>query len=533
MRHHIRLMMGLVVSATLAGCLGDHGATAGLAGDPVSSDANAIHVDCAAAVAGDGSALHPLNSLAGANAVELAPAAQLLFRRGSVCTGMLKPKGSGTQGAPVVIGAYGDGALPVIEANGLTTAALQIEDMSQVIVQDLELTNRGNSGSPHRGLYLTAKSARVGDVTARRLYIHDVAGSVTFSDTDKSGGGIILKVLGPLPAKFDNVLIEDNRIEDVARSGIFIFGIQGASSTPRPRASEPWPEASIGIVVRNNALTRLAGDGIVVDATLGALIEGNVLSAGNLAGRNFFDPNVRNCSAGIWAFNANNTLIQNNEVFDMHYGQSATDGCDGTAFDIDYDQDGTIVQFNYSHDNAGGFIMLCSDDQPRTADIRYNLSIDDRHTFSAVPCKAPGAIGGFDGIRFYNNTIVADAPNSSMEIVPLPVLYNAGTFEFRNNILYATQLRNTPLACGARCASNLFFSMAPSGASPVVADPLFEDAALRGQGRLQVGQGFRLRAGSPAIGMGVAISGTPPTDYFGNPVPSGVAPALGFHQAPG
>ena len=62
-----------------------------------------------------------------------------------------------------------------------------------------------------------------------------------------------------------------------------------------------------------------------------------MVSVGNLAGRDWLSPD-RNCAAGIWTWNAINTLIQRNEVSGYRFGQSETDGCDGTGFDIDNEQ---------------------------------------------------------------------------------------------------------------------------------------------------------------------------------------------------
>lgn len=481
------------------------------------------HVDCAAAAGGDGTSARPWNALEEVNALVLAPGDQLLLKRGTVCVGMLKPQGSGTAGNPVVIGTYGTGSPPRIDANGAQTAALHLEDLSYVVVQDLELTNQGNSDGLHRGAYVTAKTAAVREVVLRGLYIHNVDGDISFNG-GKRGGGIIVDTAAA-PARYDDVVIEDNRIEDVARSGIYIHA---SPSVSRPRATEAWPAAPSGVVVRRNALARIAGDGIVADGTSGALLEANVLDVANLVGTNYADFSNRNCSAGIWTWNSNNTVIQYNEVSGVRFGQSSTDGCDGTAFDIDYNQDGVIVQFNYSHDNEGGFVLLCSDDQPRSADIRYNLSLNDGHTFSAVPCKAPDAIGGFDGIRFFNNTIVAGAPNTSAENAPLPTLYNAGTFEFKNNIIYASQIQGSPIQCGDDCANNLFFNIPPSGSGFVIGDPLFIDPETVGVGRLEVGEGYKLRPGSPAIGAGTAVGGTAESDYFGNRIPA--TPTIGFYE---
>ncbi len=47
---------------------------------------------------------------------------RIQLKRGTTCQGMLWPKGSGVAERPIVIGAYGSGALPVIDATGFNTA---------------------------------------------------------------------------------------------------------------------------------------------------------------------------------------------------------------------------------------------------------------------------------------------------------------------------------------------------------------------------------------------------------------------------
>ena len=160
--------------------------------------------------------------------------------------------------------------------------------------------------------------------------------------------------------------------------------------------------------------------------TDGAAVEHNVVVDGNAAGTPWNGPNPV-CNAGIWAFNANSTVIQYNEVSHMQFN-----GCDGTGFDVDYDQDGTIVQYNYSHDNAGGFILLCTDANPRVAEVRYNLSLDDAATLSDAPCAiTSGNLGSLDDVRFFNNTIVAARPVATLELMPLTTLFAPGDFVLR------------------------------------------------------------------------------------------------------
>jgi hypothetical protein len=422
-----------------------------------------------------------------------------------------------------VIGAYGRGRRPPrIDATG--EDAVLLKDASHVVLQDLELTNRGDRSTKRRGVHLVAERTVVRDVMVRRLFIHHVEGDM--SKDGGGSGGIQVDVVGaprePVQ-RFAGLRIENNRIEEVARSGIFIAA---TTDMTRPRASEPWPEASSGVVVRGNRLHGMDGDGIVPVGTTGAIVERNVVSDGNRVNRSPVSEERGPCSAGIWTFHANNTLIQFNEVYGMDFQEG--DGCDGTGYDVDYDQDGTVIQFNYSHDNEGGFILLCTDDAPRLADVRYNLSVDDRYAFAGSPC--PVRQSELDGIRFYNNTIVAPLIRATapLEIPIEGVLPLAGDFEFRNNILYAKEPQSNALPCGDFCSNNLFHNLPPSGADAVEGDPLFEDAAATGRG-FGVPDSFRVHRDSPAIGHGAPIERTSPRDFFGNPVPPG-PPAIGFHE---
>ena len=473
------------------------------------------YVDCSAKQAGKGTRERPLNDLAQASAAHLRPGARLLLRRGSLCTGTLAPRGSGSARRPIVIGAYGRGPLPRVEGAG--EDAVLLKDMSHVILRSLDVSNRGPGEARRRGVHVVATSGVVRGVTMRGLRIHDVQGDLA---KDAGGsGGIQVDVLGPEPTRFDDLLIARNRVTDVSRSGIFIVG---TSDLDRPRAAQPWPAASTGVRVRANRLARLGGDGIVPLGTLGAVVERNVVSEGNLRGRSLGDPLGMICNAGIWTFHANGTVIQRNEVFGMRFN-----GCDGSGFDVDYDQDGTVVQFNYSHDNEGGFILLCTDAGPRTAQVRFNLSIDDRFVANQSPCSLqPGST--YSGLRFYNNTFVGANLSWGLLGTPTTALFDPAHLEVRNNLLYARVPQANTLACGALCSNNLFFRLPPDGAAPVAADPLFVDPARRGRGRLAVGRGFRLRAGSPARRAGTAVAESPARDYFGRPVR--VPPAIGFSQ---
>jgi hypothetical protein len=486
-------------------------ATPSLAATPA---APAFYLDCTAAAGGDGSRANPWNALDQANAHSFAPGELLLLRRGTSCSGTLAPVGAGAPGEPFTVGAYGVGPRPRVEGNG--EDAILLRDTSHAVLQDLEVVNRGDFQSRRRGVHVVADDGVVSDVTVRKLYVHDVEGDL--KKDENGSGGIQVDVFGS--GRFAGLLIERNRIEDVSRSGIFIV----AGSGTRPPSGQPWPEASTDVVVRGNRLTRIGGDGIVPLGTVGAVVEDNVLSAGNLRGRSFTDPAGPLCDAGIWTFNANDTLIQRNEVYAMKFN-----GCDGTGFDVDYAQDGTIVQYNYSHDNEGGFILLCTDPGLRRADVRFNLSVDDNFSVDSAPCAFP-QIGTYAGLRFFNNTIVGRNPLLSFEGTLLAALFDTQNLEFRNNLFRATTPLATAFPCGALCSNNLFFGMPAAGVDPIAADPRFVQPRRRGLGRLRVGRSFRLKSDSPAIGAGTPVDASPDRDYFGRAIAGGTPPAIGMAQ---
>lgn len=535
-------MLAVVPAVVLGGLTGPGGAAPGVA-RPAGTT---WYVDCSAPTAGVGTRTAPFNDLESANQVVLGPGDRLLLRRGTVCAGMLEPRGDGAPGRPIVIGAYpgrsSGGRRPRIDGGGTVVAPVRLADVSYVTVEDLHLTNASDPAGIHRGLYFTSQEAPVRGVTVRGLEVSDVDSNNSFTG-GKQGGGIVGLALGPA-GRFSGVLIEDNRVHDVSRQAITVYGTAAAG---RPPATSPWPAASTGVVIQGNHAWRIEGDGIVTLGTDGAVLQRNTVAEANLAGYDWLKPN-RNCAAGIWAWNANNTVIQHNVVRDMVFGPStvpgALNGCDGTAFDADYNQDGTIIQYNLSYDNAGGFILLCTDTAPHRVDVRYNLSVDDGATFNPAPCEViiEPETNNLSGIRMYNNTIVAPTPRVTIELeewlaATADPLY--GAFEFENNIVYAT----SPAApghffsCGNHCTSNLFFGLPapPTATASVTADPGFVGPPVLRSRPRPGPRAFRLGPRSPAAGAGVAIeSGFPPPasrDYFGRTVRE--PPSIGFSEAVG
>jgi hypothetical protein len=69
---------------------------------PAQATSTTYYVDCSASSAGTGSQAGPWNTLTAVNAAAFGPGDQILFRRGTTCTGQFAPQGSGSAGAPIV-----------------------------------------------------------------------------------------------------------------------------------------------------------------------------------------------------------------------------------------------------------------------------------------------------------------------------------------------------------------------------------------------------------------------------------------------
>jgi hypothetical protein len=476
------------------------------------------YVDCQAdPSAQDGTIGHPWTTLEAAAAAELKPGAKLLLRASTECAGTLDLSGRGSKGDHALVSTYGRGERPLIAATG--EDGIRLLNTAYTTVEGLEVTNPGDGSAKKRGVHLLADGETVPGLTVRDVYVHDVGGNL-----DKDGGGsggiqVDSNASGEGLGRYRHLVIADNRIEDVSRSGIFVIGVAGGE---RPRASEPWPEASPGVRIRRNEIHRAAGDGIVALGTDGAKVAHNVVTEGNLAGRGLADPQGMICNAGIWAFHANNTVIEHNEVSGMRFN-----GCDGSGFDIDYDQDGTVVQSNYSHDNEGGFMLLCTDDQPRRADVRFNLSVNDGYSFNSSPCSRPA--GSYDGLRIYNNTIVGPDPGVGTLGYETDKLFGPPSLTLFNNIFAATD-EGRAFTCEPNCHDNLFFRIPPAGTDAITANPRF---AKRGPYDPATKPGaFRLRPSSPGAGAGAPIPRSAVRDFFGDRIKHARPPSIGFSQRP-
>jgi hypothetical protein len=338
-------------------------------------------------------------SLSRINSITCRPGDRILFRAGCEWEGRLVPKGSGTPGLPVIIDRYGEGDLPVIHGRGKWESTVLLENIEYWEVRNLEITNKGTGRKAgRRGLVVRALD--MGDcrgIHLKNLVIRDVNGVL---EKKQGGGSAILIHNGGerVPTRFIDLRIEDCHFYRCERNGVNFRGNTNRNA---------W-HPNLQVVIRNNLLEQIPGDGIVPIGCDGALIEHNVMRD---------CPDILpfgDAAAGIWPWSSDNTLIQFNEVS----GHNAK--WDGQGFDADWNCIGTVIQYNYSHDNAGGFLLVCNQGHnygternagTRDTIIRYNLSINDG--IREYPTKREGWFspsihisGPCENTYIHNNVII-------------------------------------------------------------------------------------------------------------------------------
>lgn len=494
-----------------------------------SAFAQSYYVDSAAGSdANSGtSAAAPWASLAKVNAKTFAPGDTIYFKAGGSWAGQLHPLGSGTSGSVIRIDKYGTGALPLINGNG-SAAALYLYNQQYWEISNLELTNDNGMTSRRNGVYIVNENAgTLSHIYLRNNNIHNVRGD-NVKGYDGSAGILFHTKLAATPSKFNDILIDGNTVGPaVDRSGIVInsrFGCRAAmgynGTTCTPDTANQW-YPSTQVVISNNYVTDAGGDGIVPQQTTGALVQYNTVDG--------FNMRSGTANAGIWAWNSDNTVFQFNEAFGGHTTQ------DGEGYDVDYAQTGTVFQYNFSHDNDGGFMLVCGPSDDTVTDqaiIRYNISQNDRYQVFALN-------GHSTNTKVYNNTIYLPQGSTTSPIK----LWNWNGYKpvsiiFKNNIFY---LDGAGTWDGLGDIGSLTFESntiygAHTAGEPADPYKLTSDPQLVGPGRAGNRgdtDGYKLLAGSPALGSGQAIGGNGGRDYWGNPVSASGAPNRGAYNGAG
>ncbi|SFH00037.1 right-handed parallel beta-helix repeat-containing protein [Pedobacter insulae] len=513
------------------------------------------------------------------NSFVFSPGDQILFKRGGAWTRTLRPQGEGISGSPIVIDAYGTGAKPIINGGGARDegpdglintsddildggATILLKNQSYWSINNIEVTNISSTQGNRQGIKIVVEDVPgsstdeiVQGITIKGVTVRDVFGQYSF-DTGKDTGGISLffyRAPGSassalVDARFQDIRIEECEVRDMNRGGIF-SGCSDNLSADTHFDPNDYPISNL--VIRRNIVDNCTGDGIVVRFAKAPLIESNLATNNHSGNESLVQHGV-----AIWCRSTKDAVFQFNEV----YGTQAVSS-DGMAFDADLRAVDTKFQYNYSHDNLGGFMLLIRSSENTT--VRYNISQRDGRS-NAVNrifhfSKYPTSFSLPGDAQIYNNSVYVydNTATTSTESVALSNFADNRT-KFSNNIFYnqAGGIVKRP-EDSSIWEYNHFYNYTNVPSSPTgiygegtgvntntTGNPLLSNAGSGGNltgigtknqdGSSSLGtqvDGYKITSyASPAYQKGRLISNNGAKDFYGLTVSSSARPNKGAHN---
>ena len=506
------------------------------------------------------------------NSLELNPGDKILLKSGDTFTGTFRPTDSGVEGYPITLSSYGEGARPIWnvgeafqipammsaggqDRNAMVSSCIYLYNVEYWEVSNLELVDPSYDASFYAVNSLTTYVAGIRVVNENmgdlhhfyfdNLSIHGFRGPGT--NLGKTAGGIQFNTYINLdddsvnvPSALVDMRITNCEIYEVGRSGINFLNPWAL----RRGTDDKWSTANYGtktfyphrdFYLANTTFHDIDGDALIVDNVSNAVVEKN------LCYRAATHLGSMGAAVGFFNWNSDDTYFQFNEVYDTGLNATQNNGSytlpgDAQGIEVDALNDRTWVQYNYVHDNLGGFMMWCNvgnNYRGFDAIVRYNISESDYNKNHGIfhPC-------GFEyGSETYNNVFYLDE-NSVMNngtIRMFNTTSSAGKMKIYNNIFYyngeTAKAANTFADNNFDWRSNIFYGFTnlpqnDDAANPnFSADPLFVNPGqgVNGSGNgifCEELNGYKLSANSPAIDKAVYLASmedeTGNRDFFGN-----------------
>ncbi len=496
------------------------------------------------------------------------PGDQILFEGGSTFSGKIyfPPGSGGTEFSPVVLGSYTPGSGAVL-ADGAPTAERATIDggaggafyawrAAGMVIANLNFHGSGAASNTSDGLN----------------FYNDLSGNVKLAKLDLrhlevTGFGKTGIAIGGYNGSsgYRNVRISHVSAHHNLNAGIQLYGANFTPATPN------YANEDVQVTycrAHNNdgdpTLTRNTGNGIVLGSVQDGLIEHCIAFENGINNKPSEGP------VGLWAYDADNVIIQFCESYNNRTGSSA----DGDGFDLDQNTSNCILQYNYSHGNDGaGYLAYAGPGLfNRNNTIRYNISENDCRKLGYGAIMVGGRV---DGIDVYGNTVYLASSTQTNDPAAVRLANLGGNpknVRVRNNVFFTEKTgNNLRLVRVDLPRSDHFFQgnlyhaingyrvtwgsttytsqtawlaavtdQERSGATIVAvnADPLLADpgngGTLGDTSLLATLTAYRIGANSPARDAGIDLVelGISPgsRDYFGGPSRAGPAFDIGAHE---
>lgn len=359
----------------------------------------------------------PWKSLRQVNEHMFFPGDVVRLRRGTSCQGVLWPKGSGSDAAPIRLTAYGTGRRPRIIADSNSEWALKLYNQEYWHVDSLEIL-----GSTTFGVFISGNKGILHHIHLANLEVHDVGGAPMKS----KDAGLIMISPGSVDQHFDDVLIDGVVAYDTRQwAGIMVGG--GNLGLP---PEETW---STHVIIRNSIVHDVQGDGIVLFRVRNGRIANSVAwNTGMQPTESIGTPNA------IWTWMCHDCVVEQNEAF-----LTDSPGVDGGAYDIDWGNTNNKVVNNFGHDTQGYCVaVFAAGYVTRNSEVRNNTCLNNAR--SPRMAQFQGALfvhtwngGKLDELAIENNTIYWNPPNTAPAIVN-DAEFNGGKGDVKHNRIYST-----------------------------------------------------------------------------------------------
>lgn len=522
-------------------------------------------------------------SLAKANATTFRPGDRILLKAGAQWHDeQLWPKGSGSAGRPITISAYGDprAARPYIAANGNVpspfrtdgtknpatvglTGAIVLRNQQYFDINSIELSNDDDfetditTGAFVRDGIMVSINADLLPAGADSIMDHFRISNVYVHNTDGPSfwqrihyGGINFQVFGDhkyTEYATGGYYFKDVRIENNTFVNVELHAIQFAFNWFNDRYPEAgqydesgkWHEGweqlwvrtrdlySRDVYIGHNYAESIGQGAIQLANTKNMTVEYNEV--------NGYLERYGSVSVALYLWAGADSVMQYNEV----YG-GPNNEFDGTPWDLEYTNFNVTYQFNYSHDNAAGWMSYMGNSSNSVA--RYNLSVNDNGVLVKNMLST-----NYSPTYFVNNTFVYDGADLDY--------FHDETFlsrvYFMNNIFYnysATTptpwYRRTGALRQAVFSNNDYYEAGGvhSRQEPVdPAGPRVDPRFVGDPAKYVTGAGvdrirkaaahFRLRDDSPLIDAGRYNPHLGTEDFLGTHLYYGAAPDIGMAES--
>jgi len=500
--------------------------------------------------------LAPLRSLEKVNSTPLVPGDSVLFRSGDTFTGHLKINGSGAQGAPIVIGSYGQGARPVIDGanadGGAYLSAVYINNQDHIELRDLEITNdrrisrigvadaQGYGIHVHNSSDSVMRYFRFRDLIIREVYAMNTEGQ-DFNAVKVAAINLQSdqNTIAGKEKNISDVLVENCYITHTTKIGIWSRHGGGSEGIGNDSINR-----NMNLVFRNNHFFETGGSGIILSRSYNCLLENNIFEYPGSGA----DPRMVNRGSGAWFWKSMNIVAQYNKSFHVR-GYA-----DSYGIHIDFGNRNVIMQYNYSEDSEGGFVEILGDNINSV--YRFNVSVNDgfRDYKGNTIWISDYAGQGKDRIPSDNNYIYNNTIYSSGNLTPDIDVTGLKTYIY-NNAFYTTdravigetvKIKTATPGGALMISNNLFFGDVRNEFTGLDMAPVFGNPYFTMPGDLSK-EGYKISSGSAALDAGLTfeeplfpqagkgifkdIPPVPDKDPYGNPVSlSTHAPNIGAYN---